>query len=57
MIDDLIECVFCGDEYDPKRSDADRPRDYCSAEHQRLAFHGGPRSHHTHRGGHRWPLT
>jgi hypothetical protein len=38
MTDEPIECVYCGDEYDPKRSDADRPRDYCCAEHQRAAF-------------------
>ena len=35
---ELLECVYCGNEYDPEFSDAPRPRDYCSAEHQRLAF-------------------
>lgn len=35
---ELLECVYCGDEYDPEFSDAPRPRDWCSAEHQRLAF-------------------
>jgi hypothetical protein len=34
----MTECMFCGEEYEPQFSDADRPDDYCSAEHQRLAF-------------------
>ncbi|MCU1656134.1 MAG: hypothetical protein JWO57_790 [Pseudonocardiales bacterium] len=38
MTDEPIECVFCGDEFDPERSDAARPRDYCCADHQQLAF-------------------
>jgi hypothetical protein len=33
-----IECVYCGEPYNPADSDADRPRDYCRAECQRLAF-------------------
>ena len=40
MAGELVECMFCGDEYDPQFSDADRPRDYCCAEHERLAFGG-----------------
>jgi hypothetical protein len=36
-VDGPIECVFCGDEYDPQSSDAERPDDYCSADHQRAA--------------------
>lgn len=35
---ELLECVFCDEEYDPEFSDAPRPRDYCSADHQRYAF-------------------
>lgn len=38
MTGEPIECVFCGEEYDPANSDADRPRDYCCADHQRSAF-------------------
>lgn len=37
-MNELLECMFCGEEYDPEYSDAGRPRDYCCAEHQREAF-------------------
>ena len=38
--DGLVECLYegCGREYDPATSNAPRPRDWCSAECQRLSF-------------------
>jgi hypothetical protein len=38
--DGLVECVHegCGREYDPAKSTAPRPRDWCSAECQQLSF-------------------
>lgn len=36
----LPECAFCGEEYDPDDSDADRDDTYCSDECQWLAYGG-----------------
>lgn len=37
----MPECMFCGEEFEPQYSTAERADDYCSSEHQQLAFAGG----------------